>query len=567
MKRRAIYLVAAVFAAARAQAEGVPATPTVLANAPRTESADFVRKRQPEPVEEFSVEEARLKQALAAAADAERTQAAARLLAEFYMRYGLDVEALAAMKAVESADAEACVLIASAEYSLGRFSDAAHTLDQDECRSNARCVALEGMALARLGSFERADVAFETAGGPPGREYASEYQILRAAAALAVGKTKVAALALERAGPLEPGSALRREAAFYETKLQERRGARDAVKTMWVTLARADDAVGARAALKVLEGGVDSGAISTAAALEQARALSLRWRGGETEREALYFIGALAGETPDAFAALRLLAERHPDADLARAARNRLSEKMARLADDGAGMTAAGKARLFYEMADYAPPGAEGDALIRTVASRLRTLDLLGEAAELLEHQVFKRLRGVERATVASDLAALYLDDGKPAEALRVIASTRIAGLDEKTTRRRLTLEATALLREGDAGRALALLDGASGVERLRGDIFWMEKDWPHAAEAYRAALAAADAPFAADERDVAVRAATAYLLAEDEKGFSGFRSEMSARIGSGAVAQLFDALADEAKTIDAMSAYRKLYARQNESS
>ncbi len=272
---------------------------------------------------------------------------------------------------------------------------------------------------------------------------------------------------------------------------------------------------------------------------------------------------ALLGDAPEAFETLRRLAEQYAPADVAEAARERLTDMMARLALDEGTLSSSAKARLFYEMIDYAPPGAEGDALIRTVAGRLQALDLLAEAAELLEHQVFTRLRGAERAIVAADLAELYLDDGKPADARRVIAATRIAGLDKKANRRRLLLEAEALAGVDDGEASLALLEGFEAPEatQLRADIYWRRNDWRPAAEAYRAIATITPAPLGDRGRDTVLRAAIAYLLAKDEAGLSAFTAEISQKIGADSAAQLLDALADHAKTAASMNAYRQLYA------
>ncbi|MEQ8179457.1 MAG: hypothetical protein RIA10_14090 [Amphiplicatus sp.] len=531
---------------------------------------DFVRAREGAPRQEFSVEEETvLKNAVTQAVDPAEVKAAARALGAFYLRHDLNVEALVALKAVDPApdDREARFLIASAEYSLGRYADAAKTLGGAEAAPEGRELALYGMALARLGAYAKAGEALADASGPPAQSLASEFHLMRAASALAAGKTEAAATALNAAQPIGAASPLRREAAFYEALLHSAQNGSSGAKT-WRGLARASDSVGARAALKLLKDEADAGAISRSEALQSARAISLRWRGGAVEREALFLIGALLGDAPEAFETLRRLAEQYAPADVAEAARERLTGMMARLALDEGPLSSSAKARLFYEMIDYAPPGAEGDALIRTVAGRLQALDLLAEAAELLEHQVFTRLRGAERAIVAADLAELYLDDGKPADARRVIAATRIAGLDKNANRRRLLLEAEALAGVDDGEASLALLDGFEAPEatQLRAGIYWRRNDWGRAAEAYRAIATLAPAPLSDQGRDTVLRAATAYLLAKDEAGLSAFNAEISQKIGADSAAQLLDALADHAKTAASINAYRQLYAEPGRS-
>ena len=60
---------------------------------------------------------------------------------------------------------------------------------------------------------------------------------------------------------------------------------------------------------------------------------------------------------------------------------------------------------LFYDFRDLTPVGRRGDEMIRKLADRLVSVDLLDQAAELLQHQVDNRLQGAARAQVAVRLA------------------------------------------------------------------------------------------------------------------------------------------------------------------
>jgi hypothetical protein len=57
------------------------------------------------------------------------------------------------------------------------------------------------------------------------------------------------------------------------------------------------------------------------------------------------------------------------------------------------------------------PVGPNGDRIVRLLAGRLIHVDLLEQAAQLLQHQVDERLDGLSKATVAADLATVYLMD------------------------------------------------------------------------------------------------------------------------------------------------------------
>ena len=60
---------------------------------------------------------------------------------------------------------------------------------------------------------------------------------------------------------------------------------------------------------------------------------------------------------------------------------------------------------LFNDFRELAPAGTEGDEMIRRLADRLVSVDLLPQAAKLLSHQVEFRLGGQDKARVGARLA------------------------------------------------------------------------------------------------------------------------------------------------------------------
>ena len=87
---------------------------------------------------------------------------------------------------------------------------------------------------------------------------------------------------------------------------------------------------------------------------------------------------------------------------------------------------------LFYDFRELTPAGRRGDEMIRRLADRLVAVDLLGQAAELLQHQVDNRLQGAARAQVAARLAVIYLMNRKPDRALATLRATRAADLEQR---------------------------------------------------------------------------------------------------------------------------------------
>ena len=186
---------------------------------------------------------------------------------------------------------------------------------------------------------------------------------------------------------------------------------------------------------------------------------------------------------------------------------------------------------MFYEYRDLTPIGRRGDEMIRRLADRLVAVDLLDQAAELLQYQVDKRLEGAARAQVAARLAMVYLTNRKPERAIAALRSTRIADLSGELRQQRLLLEARA---QSDVGRhdlALDIISNVNGREaiRLRSDIYWAARKWRESAEQIE--LYYADRwrdfkPLGAAEKSDIIRAAVGYALAEDTIGLTRFREK-----------------------------------------
>ena len=118
--------------------------------------------------------------------------------------------------------------------------------------------------------------------------------------------------------------------------------------------------------------------------------------------------------------------------------------------------------------------------MIRRMADRLVAVDLLGPAATLLAYQVDKRLDGVAKAQVSTKLAAIYLMDHKPQDAVDALHDSQISGLPDEDGHARLMLEARAFaaLKQWDNALDLIAVDEQPDTARLRADIYWESGNW-----------------------------------------------------------------------------------------
>jgi tetratricopeptide (TPR) repeat protein len=288
--------------------------------------------------------------------------------------------------------------------------------------------------------------------------------------------------------------------------------------------------------------------VETTAALE---ALTTVWRGDETEVEALHLLARLyaeEGRHRDAFHVMRIALAAHPNSDMTRRIHDEAAETFDSLFLAGKvdAMPAVGALSLFYDFRELTPIGRRGDEMIRRLADRLVSVDLLEQAAELLQHQVDHRLQGAARAQVATRLAVIYLMNRKPDRTLATLRATRTADITSDLRNQRLLLEARALSDLGRNDVALEVVANIPGREkiRLRADILWASKRWREAAEELE--LLYGDRwrefqPLAADERRDILRAGIGFVLGEDPIGLGRLREKYAGKIANGPDRHAFD--------------------------
>jgi hypothetical protein len=151
----------------------------------------------------------------------------------------------------------------------------------------------------------------------------------------------------------------------------------------------------------------------------------------------------------------------------------------------------------------------------------LVNVDLLEQAAQLLQHQVDERLQGMGKAQVAADLAAIYLMDHKPDKALVAIDTSRQPNMPATLLADRHILEARALLDLDrlDAAVELVERDRSEDAQRVRAEAAWRSHDWDRAAAELRTLLGMrrASTPLDADGRQEALRLAVALTMSGDD--------------------------------------------------
>ena len=362
----------------------------------------------------------------------------------------------------------------------------------------------------------------------------------------------------------------------------------DAYNAYSLAMQSRDRRVEAEARYGKASAGYADGKLTPEDARAEFETLSAIWRRSEVEVKSLEKLGefyAAEGRWREAFLAAQRATQIMPD----HAATRRMEEAMGRrfenlfLNNEADKLSKVETLALYQEFRSLMPVGRRGDEIARRLADRLYDLDLVTEAAEILQHQVKNRLEGVARSTVATRLAVMYMQNRQPAEALSVLRATRLASMPNELRRARALLEARSL---GDLFRtelAIEVLanDQGDDVDRLRADIYWKGKRWREAGEGYERVLGNAwqkEEPLTEEQRLNAMRAGLAYVLGEEKLSLDRLRGRYLAKMAKSEDAGAFNLITNEKITrpqafrdvarnvvntdtmVDFMASYRKRY-------
>jgi hypothetical protein len=497
----------------------------------------------------------------AAAAPANKRVKPRLELARFYLARDMYPEAKGVLDVVladkrpASEDISAVVLRAIAEIMLNRPQAALKDLADPAVGDQHDAPLWRAMAYARQGRWGEARAGFKNAGGaiatlPIELQLVALKDELRAA--IEVGDYADAENALNDLQTIGIPRDMQPGLAVLIGRLDEGLGRNeDALGAYRVAADSWDRPAAAQGRLRETELRYSLGDLKRNDVVADLESLTTIWRGDETEIEALKVLARLYtedGRYRDSFYVMRSAMAAHPDWDMTR----KIQEEAAKtfdslfLAGKGDTLSAIDALSLFYDFRELTPIGSRGDEMIRRLADRLVSVDLLDQAADLLQYQVDKRLQGAARAEVATRLAVIYLMNRKPDRALTVLRATRVADLSGELRTQRLLLEGRALSDLGRHDFALEVVSNVEGPEavRLRSDIYWAARKWRQAAEQIELMYGERWKqwqPLSDVERSDILRAEIGYALAEDKLGLERFRDKYAAKMAGTPDARAFE--------------------------
>lgn len=485
---------------------------------------------------------------------------AARLdLARFYIAYELGAEALSVLKLVAQQDPAAerelsfRIIRGVANIQAGHYAAAERDLSDPLLDENPDIALWRGLAAAYKNDWRMAyrylERAQSVATNYP-RSFQGRMQILQAKATIKLQDLVNTDSLLDEAAHLVSDEKSRMEITLLRGRFNEAVGRYDTAISFYKQIdPDLYPQIGTDAMLRMTALQERLGQISQDEAEKRLDHLSFAWRGDDIELEIYRQLGtyyAKSDKFRPAFTAMRNASLARPDAEISRQLFDDMRIVFTSLFLDGKAdkLPAQEALSLFYDFRELTPAGRLGDDIIRRLADRLVQVDLLDQAISLLDHQVNRRLSGLQRTEVATELALIHLMNREPQKSLSALHRTRQTTMPEFLEKKRTLIEARALAQTGRPELATELLTGDSeDVTRLRADILWEAKRWDQCGETLEKLLANVkdDKTLTSQQQADVMRGAVCYALAEDAEGVQRFRKNFSHAMSATAEAHLFD--------------------------
>ena len=496
---------------------------------------------------------------LAASAPTPKRYQARLNLARFYLARDMSAEAKGVIEVALAdqhiEDVTGTVLLGIADVLLDRPEDALKTLNSPMVGTQLDAPIWRAVALAREGKWTEARDQFRNMEAAMGRlpielQRMALKEALRSA--IAVRDYNGAARMFDEFETMGVPPNLEPSMAVLTGRLDEGLGrTEDALAAYRLAADSTDRRAAAQGRLREIALRYANGGMKRKEVIGALETLTTVWRGDDTEVEGLKLLAHLYtedGRYREAFHVMRTAMMSHPNSELTRQIQNEAAATFDSLflAGKGDSLPPIEALALFYDYRELTPIGRRGDEMIRKLADRLVSIDLLDQAAELLNHQIDHRLQGAARAQVATRLAVIYLKNHKPDRALATLRSTRTSDLSNELRDQRLLLEARALSDIGRHEVALEIIANIQGSQaiRLRSGILWAAKRWKEAAEEIE--LLYGDrwrqfSPLTDAERSDILRGAIGYALGDEAIGLARFREKYKAKMAGTPDARAFE--------------------------
>lgn len=488
------------------------------------------------PGEAFTQTRQRLQQIIVDVTEAERNRARLEL-ARFYFANGLGEEALSLLQYIASqvpdlrAHADFMALLGAAEILAYRSEDGIRDLSIPALSGQPEADLWIGVGMAQMRDWQNAEVKFaqrkSILTGYPEPFY-SHFFVLAIESALAVGKDREAAEWLVYVSGTDHSPLIEPALAFLRGAVEAKAGHAIAAGEAWKEAAASNDRLyKVRAELALIDLGVSSGSLTAAQAADRLEALRFGWRGDDLEVDILRRLGQFYVQAQNVKAGLNAMSQAvmlYPASPLTPSIRAEMANSFHDifLGDLGKKFSPLEALTLYQQYRSLMPSGKDGDDILNNLAERLVAVDLLDQAASILEDMARTRLQGADKARAALRLSAIRLLDHKPDQALAALDLIGNDSLSADFQNERLLLRARSLSELNRNPEALTLLkdNTSQGARMLCAEIALHDQKWDEATKNLMDLVGPppmAGKALTPDQATWLVKAAIAYALSDDQ--------------------------------------------------
>jgi hypothetical protein len=497
-------------------------------------------------------------------------------LAGFYVGHSFFADAHAVLSNIKAnypkmeKDQEYRLLLGLSDLGLHHLDEAEASLYHADFDGDVEIAAWRGVLSARQGKWQKAVEALSYGSGAFGvydRELQDQFNLLWARAALEDFDVNLAKKALVRVKTPELVKH-QAEKALLEGILAFQLSDLPAATVNFSKAIELDyRPVAERSRFEQVNNDLIANKITPDEAIAALEKLDFGWRGDDLEVNIQKRLGDLyvaTDRTGEGLDTYKRIVHYFPDSPYSSDLGRKMNDIFAELFLEGAAdkLPPIKALAIYYQYRELTPVGKKGDDMIRILADRLARVDLLEQSAQLLEHQVNFRLKGLEKANAGTKLAIVHLWNNNPEESLKVLYKTRWRQLPPEAHKERLHIEARAQADLENYPVALDLIsrDNSAAADVLRADIYWKSKNWAAVIPALEKLVLEKPETAAPElqrlDRQRIMQLAVARSLHEDISGIKRMRAQYRSRMDGTPDLAAFDLITEQ--TDATASAFRE---------
>jgi tetratricopeptide (TPR) repeat protein len=481
-------------------------------------------------------------------------------LAQAYLSEGLAPEAMAHLESIARTNivfyrsAKISALHGVANFLMVRYPEAARDFSASELNNNKEIAYWRSMTADLLGNPEPYDyLALND-------DYISKYppifrQKLAVVAADRNVENKEYNTAIKIFDTIKDDELLRPIQDYVNYLLaviSSATGQEEEALAMWDKLADnyKSPFVQARAEFSRILWGMERGKIDREQAIDRLERLRLSWHGDNMELKVLALLGNMYADKNDFVNAMRIWdggVDSFPNTAAAVEMERRLEDAFVNLFDEGTAgrMPPLDVLTLYYQYNDHVPGGNIGDQLVNLLADKLVSVDLLDEAAALLDRKMRKSEKE-QRSEVGARLATVHLLNGNPKKALIILQDSVYGDIPTALVMWRNRLLAQSLSEQEKFDKALQIVqsDLSPDAERIRMGVYWQRKNWDKVIASIEALLKTrpdVNKPLTLDESDAVLKLALAYIFEDNKVQLQYLRDYFAPLMANNPYQPLFD--------------------------